>query len=192
MLVDVLIMLGVVFAVNLLPAFGPPTWAVLVYFLLRQNVPELVLIVGGAAAATAGRTILALACRRLGGRLPERKRADLTAVGKAITERRSGQAGMILFFLFSPLPSAQLFEAAGLTPEVRLRSVAAAFFFGRMVSYAIYVGGASAAKSQLTSILDEGLTSPKAIALQVLMLALLAAYLLIPWSKLMKPRAAGP
>jgi uncharacterized membrane protein YdjX (TVP38/TMEM64 family) len=177
-------MLGVVFAVNLLPAFGPPTWAVLVFFLLRHDLPEVVLVVGGAVAATAGRTILALACRRLGDRLPAGKRADLAAIGTAITARRRGQAGMMVFFVFSPLPSAQLFEAAGLTPDVRLGPLAVAFLLGRMVSYAIYVGGASAASTQLSSLLDDGLTSPRAIALQLLMLALLAAYLLIPWSKL--------
>jgi hypothetical protein len=28
---------GGIFAVNLLPAFGPPTWAVLVYFRIRSG-----------------------------------------------------------------------------------------------------------------------------------------------------------
>ena len=186
---DVLLMLGVVFVVNLLPAFGPPTWTVLVFFLLRRDVPEVVLVIGGAAAATAGRVVLALACRRLGDRLPEHKRKDLQAVGTTFTERRSGRLGLFAVFVFSPLPSAQLFEAAGLTPGLRLGPVAAAFFAGRAISYTIYVGGASAAKDQISSVLDEGLTSPKAIALQVGMLALLAVYLLVPWSRVLGRRS---
>ncbi|MCW2691467.1 MAG: hypothetical protein JWM67_71, partial [Mycobacterium sp.] len=36
-LVGYLVLLAVVFGVNLLPAFGPPTWAVLVFFRLDQH-----------------------------------------------------------------------------------------------------------------------------------------------------------
>ncbi len=32
-----LVLAGVVFGVNLLPAFGPPTWAVLVFFRLQSD-----------------------------------------------------------------------------------------------------------------------------------------------------------
>jgi hypothetical protein len=39
-------------------------------------------------------------------------------------------------FAAAPLPSAQLFEAAGLA-RVRLRHLVAAFFVGRLVSYSI-------------------------------------------------------
>ncbi len=49
------IALGVVFAVNLLPAFGPPTWAVLVFFSVDFDLPAATLVVGGALAAATGR-----------------------------------------------------------------------------------------------------------------------------------------
>lgn len=38
-LAQLLVALAVVFAVNLLPAFGPPTWAVLVFFSLDFDLP---------------------------------------------------------------------------------------------------------------------------------------------------------
>ncbi len=57
--------LAVIFAVNLLPAFGPPTWAVLVFFSLDFDLPAVPLVLGGALAAAAGRLVLANGARRL-------------------------------------------------------------------------------------------------------------------------------
>ena len=69
--------IAVVFAINLLPAFGPPTWAVLVFFRLTYDVPAVPLILLGAVAAALGRLTLAAVTRHFRGRLPESKRANL-------------------------------------------------------------------------------------------------------------------
>lgn len=177
-------MLCVVFLVNVVPAFAPPTWTVLVFFLVRHDIPEPVLVVGGAAAAACGRFVLATLSRRFGRLLPERKRADLTAVGKQL-ERPRSRFALLAIFVLSPLPSAQLFVAAGLTPNLSLPPLTVAFFFGRLVSYAIYVGGASVAQRTLEGLLDEGVSSTWAIALQLGMLALLLAFLLVPWARIL-------
>ncbi len=181
----VLLMLVVVFGVNLLPAFGPPTWTVLIVFLLKYDLPAPVLVVGGAAAAACGRFVLASAFRRLGGHLPEHKRTDLEAVGATLTQRRAGRWGVLGLFLLSPLPSTQLFEAAGLTPQVRLVPVTLAFFCGRLVTYSLYVGGARLAERTLRNVIDDGITSPWAIVLQVVLLGLLAAFVLTPWARIL-------
>lgn len=181
---DVLLMLGVVFVVNVMPAFGPPTWTVLVFFLLRKDIPEPVLVVGGAAAAACGRYVLALLSRRFGGYLPARKRRDLGAVGERL-DRPRGRFALMAVFVVSPLPSAQLFEAAGLTPNTRLVPLTVAFFFGRLVSYSLYVGGASVAQRSVDKLLDDGIASPGAIALQLGMLALLAGFVLVPWARIL-------
>jgi len=78
------------------------------------------------------------------------------------------------------LPSAQLFEAAGLA-RIRLGHLLAAFFLGRLVSYSIYVGGASAAHQSLTRLFSKGLFSPQAIATELTGVALLIAMVLIDW-----------
>jgi hypothetical protein len=49
-----LLLAGVVFGVNLLPAFGPPTWAVLVFFGLQSDLTAIPLVPIGALAATSG------------------------------------------------------------------------------------------------------------------------------------------
>lgn len=68
-------------------------------------------------------------------------------------------AGLALFAV-SPVPSAQLFEAAGLM-SVRLLPLTAAFFVGRTVSYAFYASGAEMVRDTDTGhVLLSWLTSP--------------------------------
>jgi uncharacterized membrane protein YdjX (TVP38/TMEM64 family) len=173
-----------VFGLNLLPAFGPPTWAVLVLFSLHHDFWTPALVVVGALSAAAGRLLLAQATRALGDRLPERPRANLRAAGELIATRGRRSIALLVLFLLSPLPSAQLFEAAGLM-TVRLLPLAAAFVAGRLVSYATYVGGAGALSSTDTGkVLLSSLTSPWGVVLQVLMLLGLVLLARVDWSRL--------
>ncbi|HET7455649.1 MAG TPA: hypothetical protein VFJ76_09015 [Solirubrobacterales bacterium] len=170
------IALAVVFAVNLLPAFGPPTWAVLVFFSLDFDLPAVPLVLGGALAAASGRFVLAGGARRLRPRLAAARLARLDRAQAALgADRRRTAAGLGLFAL-SPVPSGQLFVAAGLM-TVPLLPLTAAFFCGRLVSYSIYVGAASIAEKNLGDIVLDALTSPLGMALQVAMLVGLAVLL---------------
>jgi membrane protein YqaA with SNARE-associated domain len=170
------IALGVVFGVNLLPAFGPPTWALLVFFRLDFHLPAVPLIVGGALAAASGRLLLANGARWLRPRFSVARLERLDRAQAALTaNRRRSVAGLGLFAL-SPLPSGQLFVAAGLM-TVPLVPLTAAFFAGRLVSYSLYVAAASVAERNLGSVAIDSLTSPVGMALQLAMLAGLAALL---------------
>jgi uncharacterized membrane protein YdjX (TVP38/TMEM64 family) len=180
-LLHLLLAVAVVFGINLLPALGPPTWAVLVFFRFRYpEVPAPALIVAGAVAATSGRLLLALAFRGFGGKLPAKRQESLQVLGHAIGESRTGLLASFALFAVAPLPSAQLFEAAGLA-RIRLRPLLVAFFLGRLVSYSIYVGGASAAHQSLTRLFSKGLFSPQAIATELIGVALLIAVVLVDW-----------
>lgn len=173
---ELAIALGVVFAVNLLPAFGPPTWAVLVFFSLQFDLPAVPLVLGGALAAAAGRYLLASGARRLRPRLaPARLQRLDRAQGALLANRGRPAAGLGLFAL-SPVPSGQLFVAAGLM-TVPLLPLTAAFFAGRLVSYSIYVAAASVAEQNLGDVVLDALTSPMGMALQLAMLAGLAVLL---------------
>ncbi len=181
MLAHLLLAVAVVFGVNLMPAFGPPTWAVLVFFRFRYpEIPAPALIVGGAIAATAGRLLLALAFRAFGTKLPRKRRESLQVLGHALGEYRAGLLASFALFATAPLPSAQLFEAAGLA-RIRLPPLLGAFLLGRLVSYSIYVGAASAAHDSLSSLFDKGLFSPAAIAAQLIGVAMLIAIIFIDW-----------
>jgi membrane protein YqaA with SNARE-associated domain len=175
-LAQLAIALAVVFAVNLLPAFGPPTWAVLVFFSLDFDLPAVPLVLGGALAAASGRFLLAHGARRLRPRLSAARRESVDRAQAALSaDRRRTAAGLSLFAL-SPVPSGQLFVGAGLM-TVPLLPLTAAFFAGRLVSYSIYVSVATIAEKNLGDLALNALTSPLGLALQLLMLVALALLL---------------
>lgn len=178
-----LAVIGIVFAINLLPAFGPPTWAVLVFLHFQwQDIPPAALVAGGALAATAGRLVLALGTRKLRGRLSPERRANLEALGQTLAKSKTGLVASLAVFVFSPLPSAQLFMAAGLA-DVPLLPLAGAFLIGRSVSYTLYLTAASAAQETVERLLRQGLTSPSAIAIQVAALAAVVLMIKVDWIK---------
>jgi len=165
---------AVIFAVNLLPAFGPPTWSILVFFTLNSDLPAAPLVACGALAAASGRFVLANGARRLRPRLSAARRASLDRAQRALSgDRRRATAGLGLFAL-SPVPSGQLFTAAGLM-AVPLLPLTVAFFSGRLVSYSIYVSVATVAERNLGDLALDALTSPLGLALQIAMLIALAA-----------------
>lgn len=172
-LAQLAVAMGVVFAVNLLPAFGPPTWAVLVFFSLDFDLPAVPLVLGGALAAAAGRFVLASAARRLRPRLSPARVEHLDRAQATLGANRVRTLAGLALFIVSPLPSGQLFVAAGLM-TVPLLPLTAAFFSGRLVSYSIYVGAATIAERSLGDLLLNALTSPLGMALQVAMLIGLA------------------
>jgi membrane protein YqaA with SNARE-associated domain len=176
-----LLALALVFGVNLLPAFGPPTWALLVFFRFRYpDIPVVGLIVGGALTAAAGRFLLARAFRAFGRKLPARRTESLAVLGRVVGQSRRGLVSSFIFFAVAPVPSAQMFEAAGLA-RIRLAPLLGAFFVGRLVSYSFYVGAASAAHDSVAKLFRQGFTSPQAIAIQLIAVALLVATVRVDW-----------
>ena len=187
---DVALVFAVVFAVNLLPAFGPPTWSVLVALRLGLDVAAVPLVLAGALGAACGRWTLAHGAWRLRHRLSDDRRASLEALRSAVEDRPAGAFAGLALFALSPLPSAQLFVAAGLT-GVRIGPLVLAFFAGRLVSYSLYVGAAEAARATLGDSLLDGMRSPAGIAAQVAMLAMLVALMKIDWRRVLAHRRHG-
>src|SRR4051812_43344618 len=134
----------VVFALNTLPAFAPPTWMVISFFGLRYADADAWLVAGIAAvAATGGRLVLARMARRIVASrwVGASMRANLQGVAQTVERRKTASVLAFLLFAFSPLPSNVLFLAYGMT-HARLRLLAIPFFVGRFVSYAAaYTGG---------------------------------------------------
>ena len=116
-----------VLGLNVLPAFAPPTWSVIVLFKFHYNLNTALLALVGAIASTIGRTLLAIGTRKLSRFIPIDTRENLT-MGGAYLESMLGLKWLwFLLFAISPLPSAQLFEAAGLL-SLNLKRIAIAFF----------------------------------------------------------------
>ena len=180
---DYLILFAIVLGVNLLPAFGPPTWTIIVLYGLNTDMPLPLLVATGAAGAASGRLLLAYGFRWLRDHIPTTWKKNAEAAGRALQRRKRNVVLALGLFALSPLPSAQLFEAAGLA-NLRLIPFTAAFFAGRIVSYTIYGLTAKGIKAaDLGDAFRAGLTSPVGIAIQVAMLAGLVLLMKVDWAK---------
>ena len=179
----------IVLGVNLLPAFGPPTWTILVFARLNWHMNPVALVILGAVAAASGRYLLALGARRFRGHLSEKRRENLAAASDALLHRRGSVIATLAFFAISPLPSAQLFVAAGLL-EMELVPLTLAFLVGRLVSYSLYLSAASLAERHFGNILGRLFGSPWSIAVQLLLLAAVSVLPFINWKDILERRAA--
>lgn len=186
--VQYLALFAVVFGINLLPAFGPPTWAVLVFTRLHWHLNPVALVLIGGLAATAGRYLLARGARHFKNRMPARMKENLEDAHVLIERRRLGAIALFGVFVVSPLPSAQLFMAAGLL-DLPLGLLTLAFFLGRLVSYSVYVTVATLADKQLGNVLSQIFGSPWSIALQVVLLAAVCALPFVNWRRFLDRHA---
>lgn len=176
----------VVFAFNLAPAFAPPTWSVLVFFELNFELNAIAIIAIGAICAGTGRYYLAKGTGLLRNRLPHKQRKNLEYASEVLNRSTSHHVIGLGFFVLSPLPSAQMFEAAGLI-GMRILPLTIAFFSGRVVSYTFYVYGASTLKERgIGELITNNLTSPYIIGIQIVLLYLIYLITKIDWKKYRK------
>lgn len=179
---EYLTLFAIVFGINLLPAFGPPTWAVLVFTRLHWHLNPVVLVLLGAVAAMSGRYLLARGARHFKGRMPDRLKNNLQDAQTLIERKKVGAVALFALFVVSPLPSAQLFLAAGLL-DLPLGLLTLAFFFGRLISYSIYVSAATLADRQLGNVIGQIFGSPWSIALQVVLLIAVCFLPFVNWRR---------
>lgn len=167
----------------MLPAFAPPTWSILVFFTLRYHMNPVALVLLGVTSATLGRAILANVFRAIRGWLPKGYVANMERIGIKIEENPRRALGLLTLFFLSPISSAQLFEAAGIIKRIALGPLLLAFAGGRLISYSIYVSGASVLReTSLGQIVKDELTSPIAIAIQILLIIGLVALGNVKWN----------
>jgi membrane protein YqaA with SNARE-associated domain len=161
---------------------------VLVVLKLTRDIPAVPLVAVGAVSAAAGRYCLAVGAQHVRTRLSADRKESLDALRARVEGNRAGALAGLGLFALSPVPSAQLFVAAGLA-GVALLPLTAAFFAGRLVSYSLWVGAASAAHDRLGPALLDSLRSPWGIALQVVMLGMLVALVRVDWARVLsRPR----
>lgn len=184
-----LLLFLIVVGVNLMPAFGPPTWTILVLFTLNTKLPPVQMVLTGATAAALGRYMLASAFRFIGSRLSKHRRDNLQAAREMLERSKTKTIGALALFVFSPLPSAQLFEAAGLM-RVRLLPFTIAFFSGRVVSYFIYVTTAAEIREKtIGQAFIKALTEPIGIVVQLVFIGMLVALTQVRWSTWIQRRS---
>ena len=190
-MIDIAALAGVVLFFNLMPAFAPPTWAALVLFSLNTELHPIVIVAVGAIFAGTGRYLLARATGLFRNRISKKSLSNLEAAQTLLTENTSRKLLTIGMFVISPLPSAQLFEAAGLM-GVRLLPLTIAFFSGRIVTYNFYVFGASELKAHgIGDLITKEFTSVWAILFQVVMIASVVLITRIDWKRFLPTKPSS-
>jgi uncharacterized membrane protein YdjX (TVP38/TMEM64 family) len=187
-----LLLFGLIFVLNLIPAFAPPTWMALAFigFQFPETNTMLVALVG-VVAATLGRIALAKLSHLLLREklLSEAHRKNIDVIKERLEKRTALTVGLFLFYAFSPLPSNFLFIAYGLT-GLPLWRVALPFFIGRTASYSFFIlsGAAVGRRLHVDSIESIFYASTWFIASQVVLLGALYAFTRVDWKTLFDQR----
>ena len=186
------LLFALIFGLNLIPAFAPPTWMALALVGFRYHDTSAALLAGtGAAAATLGRLTLAKLSHRLLRRklLSDAHRANIDVIKNRLEARRRLTAGLFLFYAFSPLPSNFLFIAYGLTGLPLLR-VALPFFVGRLASYGFFIesGAAVGRHLEIDSMMSGAYAAAWFIGTQLLILGGLYCFTRVDWKVLFDHR----
>jgi uncharacterized membrane protein YdjX (TVP38/TMEM64 family) len=181
-MLEALSLIAIVLIANAVPAFAPPTWMILVFFVLNYHLNHIIIIFLGVLSATAGRGILAWYFRKFAEKIPTTFSKNMDYAGEYLKRDTTKKYFLFVLFIFSPISSAQLFEAAGLMKTIKLRPLLAAFALGRSFSYSAYVTGASVvAATSFGELIIHELKSPWAIGLQIALILGLVAIGNIDW-----------
>jgi len=179
-----------IFIINIIPAFMPPTWMLLSFVGFNFHLDSYALIilsVLAAVASTSGRTILALLSDKLirNKVLSTRAIENVDFIKHHLENKKVFTFGFFLFFAFSPFPSGPLFLAYGLT-GLKLRIAAIPFFIGRVVSYIFWALTASGVSEMLdlTTLKSEIFVGTGFVLTQVLVLYLVYLFIKIDWRAL--------
>ncbi len=101
-------------------------------------------------------------------------------LGRYLEEKRELTLASILLFAFGPIPSNQLFIAAGLT-GTDLRLVIPPFLLGRLVSYTVLIFLTTQAATTLADLFARSFRGPLNVAAQIIGLLLLALLAVLDW-----------
>jgi membrane protein YqaA with SNARE-associated domain len=188
----VLFVFLIVFALNVIPAFAPPTWMVFSFLGFRfADHMDWTIALTGALAATLGRSLLAKLSRSIARRhwLTDSARQNIDSLKIELEKRPKLTFSLLLFYAFTPLPSNSVFIAYGLTTMSLLR-IAVPFFVGRFVSYSFWAFSAAAVskKMELESTETLGYFSLYFVISQLALLGLVYAFTRVDWPLLIRER----
>lgn len=183
-----LLLFLVIFCINIIPAFMPPTWMILTFFYITFDIKLVPVVILGATGATLGRICLALLARYyFTPILSPKGKENYKALGAFLNKNRKVSIPLIISYAFIPIPSNQVYMAVGMS-QADIKLFASAFFFGRIISYTFWVAAANKFQDSIVGIFTRHFASRQTILIEIG--GLLALWLLsrIPWKKLLEKK----
>ena len=177
----------IVFVLNVIPAFMPPTWRVLslMYQLMPQRFAPLQLALVGCVSSTLGRGVLMYAGSAGRDIMSETRRGSLDKLRMRVERMKGG--GFVLSFLvaLSPLPSNAYFLALGMM-KYGTSQVFAGFTAGRFLSYLILIDLFTVAEQSFSALFSAQLFSVSIV--DIVGFAATVVFTVVDWPKLLDER----
>jgi len=132
-----MVLLLIIILVNLMPAFAPPTWTILVVFLVKYDLNIYATIACGVCGATIGRFILSHYIGWFSHQVfNEKQHKNLSYLGNKFGDTHTKNFYFTFIYSLTPLSTTVLFVAAGMA-KIKATFVLLGFFCGRIVSYSV-------------------------------------------------------
>ena len=177
-----------VFLLNIIPAFGPPTWMILSFIAFNYNIPYLIpFVLVAVAASTSGRFVMTSLSKHIirNRLLSEKYRRNVDHLREHLEKKSMATSTVFLIDAVTPLPSDQLFVAYGLT-GLKARYALVPFAIGRLFTYSFFAYTATevskyAAANSLTSL---SFFSGSFVIMELLLLLFVYFFIKIDWEHL--------
>lgn len=171
----------IAFVINVVPAFMPSTWMVLAFFRIQFGLPILPLTVGGALFSGLGRIVLAKETSFFHRRFLKRD-GEMGEVKTYLDKRRNYVGLATFFYCLAPLPTNNLFVAAGVV-GVSLSRVMLGFFAGRLIADTFYVWTTDRVFANFGNVFEEFYTDWTAVLVQTLSVIGALLLIVVPWPR---------
>lgn len=174
----------IIFGLNIIPAFAPPTWIVLAYFYIARPQNLFLLIFIGVTASTCGRYVLAIISRKVFNKFAsEEKKEEMELIRNKLKKGTWKKFIFSVLFSLGPFPSNSLFIAVG-TTKIRLKEIIWGFFLGRSISYLFLVFTSEKIFTSLETTLA-GDATLWTIIIEIIGVVSIIAFFLFDWKKLL-------
>lgn len=177
---------SIVLGLNVIPAFMPPTWTVLAFFVIKYNLNIIPVVILGAIFATLGRVMLTGLSQTFFRRLlPQKSKENYANVGTYLNQHQHVTIPIVLAYAFLPIPSNHIFIAAGLA-KAKIKLLSASFFVGRLISYTFWVTLTHRISDNLPDLFSMHFAKAGSVIIEIV--GLLFLYLLgsVAWKKILK------
>jgi hypothetical protein len=176
-----------VLLINMIPAFMPPTWTLLVFFIIKYHLSLPLVVLCGVTAATAGRYVLSKYIDLIAHLVFHKRQIEnISYLGQRLGKTRAMNLLVTFLYSLTPLSTTALFVGAGIA-EVKMDMVLLGFFLGRLISYSLLAVSARALSSSVLAMADGGL-SWNNIATILLTGVVFFVFVFIDWKTLFEKR----